>query len=80
MIADEVKRIRTKLGMTQEELASLFGLSGKNTVSNIETGFRNPNPAIVLMLGLLDRLPRGRAQELLKQMIKESRNQKKAAQ
>lgn len=73
MEAKDIKRIRIKLGMTQEQFAKLFGLAGKNTVSNIETGFRNPNPTITLMLGLLDTLPKKRSQELLKQMLTQSR-------
>ena len=75
IVALEIKRIRNKLGLTQEEFAELFGLAGKNTVSNIETGFRNPNPTITLMLGLLDKLPRKRSIELLKQMIAHARRE-----
>ncbi|MGZ3721401.1 MAG: type II toxin-antitoxin system MqsA family antitoxin [Bdellovibrionales bacterium] len=73
MAAHEIKRIRMKLGLTQAQLAELFGLAGKNTVSNIETGFRNPNSTIILMMGLLDSLPKKRSQQLLGQMFNQAR-------
>jgi DNA-binding transcriptional regulator YiaG len=76
----EIKRIRMKLGLTQERMARLFGLSGKHAVSNIETGFRNPNSTIVMLLAILDKLPGTESKRLMKRMFKEAESGKEARQ
>jgi len=43
MTGDEVRRIRTSLGLTQEQLASLVGVHGL-TVSKWERGLLQANP------------------------------------
>ncbi len=69
----EVKRIREKLNLTQSELAEVFCLSGGNSVSNIETGFRKPGTSLVLMLSLLDSLSLAESKELVKKLRKQGK-------
>ena len=65
MKTEEFNRIRTKLGLTQEEIAKVLGLSGKNAVSRIEVGARNPNKLAAAFLRLLYNLPSKKAQTLM---------------
>jgi len=67
--SSEVKKIRTKLGLTQEQLAELLGMSSKNTICNIEVGTRNPGALVGIILGVLDDLPEKKAKELIEQML-----------
>ena len=46
---EEVKAIRTDLGMRQLDLAYHLGV-GMDTVSQWETGWRKPGPAVLLLL------------------------------
>lgn len=71
MKADEFKRIRMKLEMNQEQFAELLGLSGFKAVSNIETGVRNPSRLTAIILGVLDSLPKRKAEELVELMQKQ---------
>ena len=68
MKADEFRRIRLKFEMNQVRFAELLGLSGFKAVSNIETGVRNPSKLTSIILGVLDSLPRRKAEELIKLM------------
>ena len=52
----EVRRIREKLGLTRDEFAVVFGLSGYRTVMNIETDFRRPSQLTIILLCALDSL------------------------
>ena len=61
---EEVRRIRTKLELTQGQMAEVLGLSWK-TVSNIELGSRNPSSLAAAILRLLDKLPSKKAQALM---------------
>lgn len=65
MNADKFKAIREKIGLTQEELAKLLGLSGRKPVSHFETGFRKPSPLIQAIMSLLDSLSERKAAELI---------------
>ena len=67
--SSELKRIRLKLGMTQEQLAELLGMSSKNTICNIEVGTRNPGDLVGIILGVLDDLPEKKAKELIELML-----------
>lgn len=58
------KQIRTKLGLTQGELANTFGIA-KLSISQYETGFRSPSMLIMVILSLLNSLPDKKANELL---------------
>ncbi len=64
----EIKRIREMLGLSREEFAEVFGLSGYKAVSNIELGYRRPSKLTMILLRVLDSLPPARAQDLLELM------------
>ena len=66
----EFKKIRKKLGLSREELASLLGLSGYNAVSNIELELRNPSKLAGIVMRILNALPKKRADELITLMRK----------
>lgn len=70
MDGDEMKRIRTKLGLTQIQLAELLGMTTRNAIANIETGTRNPGKLVAIMLRVLDSLPKRKAEELVELMLK----------
>jgi putative transcriptional regulator len=53
----DVRRIRTKLGMTQAEFAARFGFS-VNTLRHWEQGKRRPEGATRAYLLVIDRAPR----------------------
>ena len=65
MKAEEFKKIRTNLELTQEQMARVLGLSSFMAVSNIETGFRKPNKLAAAVMRALDELPSKKAQELM---------------
>ncbi len=71
--SNELKKIRLKLGMTQEQLAELLGMSSKNTICNIEVGTRNPGDLVGIILGVLDDLPEKKAKELIELMLAQKR-------
>ncbi len=53
----DVRAIRTRLGMTQEEFAGRFGFS-VNTLRHWEQGKRQPEGATRAYLLVIDRAPR----------------------
>jgi DNA-binding XRE family transcriptional regulator len=59
------KAIRENLGLNQDELAQVLGLSGKTAVSNIETGVRNPNKLAMAVMEILNESSPRRAKELI---------------
>lgn len=61
----EVRRIREKLGLSRDEFAVAFGLSGKRTVMNIETDFRRPSQLTMILLRALDSLSESKAHAIL---------------
>ncbi len=71
--SSELKRIRLKLDMTQEQLAELLGMSSKNTICNIEVGTRNPGELVGIILGVLDDLPEKKAKELIELMLEQKK-------
>ena len=60
--ADEVRRIRKKLGLTQKQAATIFG-GGPNAFSLYERGRIEPHASTQKLLRLLDRHP-----ELMKEV------------
>ena len=46
---DRIKALRKKLGLTQTELGERIGVKG-NTITNYETGMRNPSEAVITLL------------------------------
>lgn len=59
------KSIREKLGLKQEELARVLGLSGKTAISNIETGVRNPSKLAMAVMEILGESSPNKAKELI---------------
>ena len=65
MNSAKFKVIREKLGLTQEELSDMLGLSGRKPISHFETGFRKPSPVIQSIMSLLDSLSERKAADLV---------------
>jgi DNA-binding XRE family transcriptional regulator len=76
MTSEEFRRVRLKLEMTQDQFAELLGMSGKQAISNIETGLRNPGSLTGLILGVLDSLSKRKAEELVVLMVRQGRKAK----
>ncbi len=55
-LADELRRIRRKLHLTQKEAAKLFG-GGVNSFSEYERGVTRPAKSTVVLLKILDKHP-----------------------
>jgi len=65
MTPAQFKEIREKhLGISQEELSVVLGLSGFKVISNIETGVRNPSQLIIAIMSLLASMSKQKALEL----------------
>ncbi len=58
LLPEEIKRIRTKLGLTQEEAGELIG-GGPRAFQKYEAGDLVPSRAVGSALALLDRDPEG---------------------
>ena len=61
-VSADIKRIRSKLNLTQQELADAFGV-GKMAFSRYERGIINPPSPIIKLLKLIEKHP-----ALLKEM------------
>ena len=72
MTGKEFKFLREQLQLSQEELAVLLCLSGKQAVSNIETGFRNPSRLSSVLLRVLTSLSTAKFKELQSLILKYS--------
>ena len=64
MTPADFKAIREQLGLSQSELALVLGLSGRQAVSNIETGIRNPGKLMGAVMEAFVMLPERRSKEL----------------
>lgn len=60
----EIKSTRERLGLTQESMAEAFGIA-KLTMSQYETGFRQPGPTALILLMVVDSLSNKKALELI---------------
>lgn len=49
ILQNNLKEVRTALGLSQQKLADLVGVS-RNTISSIETGQFNPTAKLALIL------------------------------
>lgn len=65
MSPSKFKAVREKLGLSQDELAQVIGLSGKKAVSNIETGVRNPSKLGAAIMEILHESSPRKAKELI---------------
>lgn len=72
MNGSKFKAIRERLGLSQDELAVLLCLSGKQAVSNIETGFRNPGKLSAVLMLVFESLSETKFKELKSLILKHS--------
>ena len=79
MRPDKFKSIREKLGLTQEELSDLLGLSGRKPISHFETGFRKPSPLIQAIMSLLGSLSERKAAEFIELLTEHMKKVKRRA-
>ena len=70
-----IKSMRKRLGLTQHSMAKAFGVSTL-TMSQYETGFRNPGPTALILLEILDSLPKKKALELFELFSKKAKSLK----
>jgi len=68
----EMRRIREKIGLSRDEFATIFGLSGYQSVMNIETDFRRPSKLTMILLRTLDALPLSKAKNMVELLRKHS--------
>lgn len=68
MTSSMVSRLRTRLGISEESFALIFGLEDKLQVRRFESGQESPPRIVTTVLTLLESLPDEKAYELLKQM------------
>jgi len=73
------KSIREQLGLTQEELSKLLGLSGKMPISHFETGFRKPNPLISAFMYFLESLSTREAQNFIEEFERHMKRVQKSS-
>jgi transcriptional regulator with XRE-family HTH domain len=69
MTGSEFKAIRESMGLSQDQLAEILCLSGKQAVSNIETEFRKPGALIAVLMRLFVELSEKRSKELRQLLI-----------
>lgn len=74
MNGSQFKGIRERLKLSQEELATVLCLSGKQAVSNIETGFRNPSKLSAVLMLVFDSLSDAKFKELKALILKHSQS------
>ena len=82
MSPDRFKKIREQLGLTQDELANVLGISGKRPISRYETGERTPDLLTQALMSLLESLPERESielMELLADHMKKVKRQQKSS-
>jgi DNA-binding transcriptional regulator YiaG len=62
---NDVRKLRVRLDLTQEELAKAFGLANGLVVSRWESGNRNPGQPIIRLVKFLNDLPKAKALAIL---------------
>jgi DNA-binding transcriptional regulator YiaG len=68
MSAGDIRKLRARLDLSQEDLAQAFGLAGRLVVYRWESGKRIPGVTIVRLVRLLNDLPKAKALEMLKRL------------
>jgi DNA-binding transcriptional regulator YiaG len=76
MKGTEFKDIREQLGLSQDELADVLCLSGKQAVSNIETEFRNPSKLTAVLMRVFATLSQRRSKELRELLLSLSKKER----
>lgn len=69
MTGKQFKTAREKLDLSQDQLASVLGFSGKQSISNIERGRVNAGKLTASVLQLLIDLPEKRSKELQELLV-----------
>lgn len=69
MSPSEIKATRMRLGLTQESMAEVLGIA-KLTISQYETGFRQPGPTVLIVLMVIESLSKKKAQDLIELLRK----------
>lgn len=54
MKPEQIKQLRTKLGLTQEDFAIRIGLDTRASVSRLESGVRKPKGPLLELLRLME--------------------------
>ena len=70
MTPAKFKEIRERLGLKQSELGELLGLKGRIAVTHYETGFRNPNRLIEVLMEIFNEWPEKKSLELRDEILK----------
>lgn len=73
MKGSEFKRLRNKLGLTQDELAQILGLSSKHVISNIEIETRKPGKLVAVILKYLSTLSEKEAENFKNKIMELSK-------
>ena len=79
MSPKQFKAVRTRLRLTQDELAQIIGVSGKGPISHFETGFRTPSLLTQAVLGVLDGLTEVDAADLIARLKVQMRKLRRQA-
>ena len=76
MTPAKFKEIRERLGLKQSELGELLGLKGRIAVTHYETGFRNPNRLIEVLMEIFNEWPEKKSLELRDEILKRIKDSK----
>ena len=79
MSPQKFKSVREKLGLTQEELSDVLGLSGHKPISHFETGFRTPSLLTQALMSILDGLSERKAADMIELVREHMDRVRKAA-
>lgn len=79
MSPEKFKSVREKLGLTQQELSDVLGLSGQRPISHFETGFRTPSLLTQALMTILNGLSERKAADLLELFREHMAKLRKAA-
>ncbi len=70
----QIKQLRNRLDLTQNDLSQAFGFSNSKTIEDIESGLLIPNKTVILMTGLLMSISVAEAKDLVERLIQQNRN------
>jgi DNA-binding transcriptional regulator YiaG len=66
----EFKAIRTKIELTQQDLAEILGVSHQMVIGHYESGFRKPGRLIQIVMSIMGSLPNKKRKEFV-ELLKE---------
>ena len=76
---NEFRAIREELGLTQDQMAEVLCLYGKQAVCNIESGRRNPGDLMSALMQVFIELPERKSKELRDLLISISKKQSRSS-